>query len=300
MFRSALRIPRAAPLAARPVASARFAAFAAARAMYSTHDESPMHRMPELPYRVEDGIHEFLSPAALDIAWTRYMNMTLEHLSNVIYDTEYADKEVKNIVTLTARDPETAHIFNYASAAHNNHIFFKALSNNPDEMPQKLQADLKSSFGSIDNLRREMIGTALAMFGPGYVWLVKTAMNEYRVMNTYLAGSPYPAAHWRAQTIDMNTLGANNSAASFIESTQTRAPSPKSNVAPGGISVTPLLCLNTWEHVWLTDYGIEGKKQYCMNWWHRINWTHVEKLASTVRAAAELTDPDKLRKSGRA
>ncbi|KKF94398.1 putative 37S ribosomal protein S26A mitochondrial [Ceratocystis platani] len=303
MFRSLLRIPGAVSLLPRPLAAARPAAFIAAtraRAMHSTSEVSAMHRVPKLDYAIENGISEFLSPGALDIAWTRYMSMTLEHLSNVVYDTEFADKEVKNIVTMTARDPETAHIFNYASAAHNNHIFFQMLDNNPAEMPIKLQTDLQMSFGTIDNLRREMIGTALAMFGPGFVWLVKTAMNEYRVMNTYLAGSPYPTAHWRAQTMDMNTLGANNSASSFIESTQTRAPSAKSSVPPGGVAVTPLLCLNTWEHVWLTDYGIEGKKQYCMNWWHKINWSKVEHLAGTVRVASEPTDPDKLRKSATA
>ena len=46
-------------------------------------------------------------------------------------------------------------------------------------------------------------------------------------------------------------------------------------LAPGGIHLTPLLCLNTWEHVWLTDYGIDGKRRYVEAWWDRINWTVV-------------------------
>ncbi|KKA29140.1 hypothetical protein TD95_003485 [Thielaviopsis punctulata] len=286
MFRPRLRIPRVSALTAQPLSGMRTGSMAAAA--------RAMHTVPTLPYDVEKGIHEFLSPQGLDTAWTQYMGVTLEYLNQAIADTEFVDKEIKTLVTQTARDPDTAHIFNYASMAHNNHIFFQSLTNDPAPMPAKLNADLVASFGSLDTLRREMIGNALAMFGPGFVWLVKTALNEYRVMNTYLAGSPYPQAHWRHQSHDMNTLGLNNSAASFMESTQTRV-APVRTVAPGGINVTPLLCLNTWEHVWLTDYGISGKMQYCINWWDKINWDTVEQLAALVRVTNSPVDPATLR-----
>lgn len=64
----------------------------------------------------------------------------------------------------------------------------------------------------------------MAMFGPGFVWLVKNAQStELRILTTYLAGSPYTAAHWRRQGLDMNTQGisANSPAKSFLERTQT-------------------------------------------------------------------------------
>lgn len=51
-------------------------------------------------------------------------------------------------------------------------------------------------------------------------------------------------------------------------------------VAPGGVDVIPLLCLNTWEHVWLSDYGIRGKMGYVEAWWNRINWAVVANHAT--------------------
>lgn len=43
-------------------------------------------------------------------------------------------------------------------------------------------------------------------------------------------------------------------------------------MAPGAIDIQPILCVNTWEHVWLMDYGIGGKEEYLEHWWDAINW----------------------------
>ena len=43
--------------------------------------------------------------------------------------------------------------------------------------------------------------------------------------------------------------------------------------------LTPVLCLNTWEHVWLRDYGVGGKREYVENWWRAVDWDVVASLA---------------------
>lgn len=49
---------------------------------------------------------------------------------------------------------------------------------------------------------------------------------------------------------------------------------------PGGVpDLLPVLCLNTWEHVWLHDYGIRGKREYVENWWKVIDWEVVAGVA---------------------
>jgi Fe-Mn family superoxide dismutase len=123
-------------------------------------------------------------------------------------------------------------------------------------MPTDFRRDLERSFGSIETLRAEFIATANAMFGPGFVWLVQTSPTEYSILATYLAGSPYPQAHWRRQDTDMNTTGAQGTAQSWLKNTQVRGmPQPRGDhLPPGGAKANPLLCLNTWEHVWLRDY----------------------------------------------
>lgn len=136
-----------------------------------------------------------------------------------------------------------------------------------------------------------MVITATAMFGPGFVWLVRDSSRKYSILTTYLAGSPWPAAHYRKQPIDMNTEDKENS--DHIRSLQ-RAPAVNAGrlgahsravaSAPGGAEITPVLCINTWEHVYLPDYGVGaggvgGKRAYAESWWHTIDWERVHGYA---------------------
>lgn len=171
--------------------------------------------------------------------------------------------------------------------AHNNHLFFQKLTPDPKPMPSALKADLEKSFGSIETLQREFVVTASSMFGPGFVWLVKTAQGKYSLLCTYMAGSPYPGAHYRRQPVDMNTEDKTVSEA--IRRIGREAPTntvgvhghlSKKPIAPGGIDVQAVLCINMWEHVYLADYGVGaggagGKKAFAESWWHAVDWDKV-------------------------
>lgn len=147
---------------------------------------------------------------------------------------------------------------------------------------KEFNALIANNFSSLESLREEFLFTAQAMFGPGFVWLVQV-QNQHgalRILPTYLAGTPLSGAHYRRQSTDMNTENINTAGAFGDAAKQAKA----RKQALGGVDVVPLLCVNTWEHVWLTDYGIRGKMDYLQNWWEKINWSHVETLADTQRS----------------
>jgi Fe-Mn family superoxide dismutase len=217
----------------------------------------------------------------------------LNDYTNYSSGGEYESKLPKDIAIKYARDPNSAPIFNYASMAHNNDFFFRCLSPTETTMPNALRVALEGSFSSIDTLRQEMIVTASSMFGPGFVWLVKAHQagpRQYALLTTYLAGSPYPGAHYRKQAVDMNTESEQrvtrgpvmNTVGAFGELS-------RKATAPGGININPILCINTWEHVYLPDYGVGvggsgGKRTYAERWWNRIDW-------NTVAGNADITVP---------
>lgn len=238
------------------------------------------------------------------------MQFTLEKLNQQTAGTEFADQEPLTILKATAREPQLAAVFNYASMAHNNAFFFEGLANtkneeqaeeanaDEDRIPPRLKIELAKHFSSIETLRREFLITATGMFGPGFVWLVKNAHStELRILATYLAGTPYTAGHWRRQGVDMNTqgVGAPEVAREWIDRVQAGAGAThagrfvaQNQTAPGGTDVVPILCLNTWEHVWLRDYGVGagghgGKRQYVQDWWRCIDWNRAEALANLIR-----------------
>jgi len=140
------------------------------------------------------------------------------------------------------------------------------------------------------------------MFGPGFVWLVRTESGNMRILATYIAGSPYARAHFRMQPVDMATQNA--SAIGAIQGTQWAQQQEVSNkvgsfsrhsgnlkvVAPGGLEVIPILCVNTWEHVWLRNWGVGGKKGFLEAWWDKIAWEVVYDGSGRKHQASSLAN----------
>lgn len=257
-----------------------------------------------------DGVPGLFSPESFDIAYNNYQAHVLNRLNEYIAGTPYENMTTLETAIATSREPHLAATFNYASMAHNNHFFFSGLAKSggkdiSEHMSQALQEELELSFGSLESLRRELILTADAMFGPGFVWLVQqmdgvgAKARPFKILTTYQAGSPYPNAHWRSQGYDMNNHGSSSKEGGQVikeyfnrqnmanhreplhASGLAGEPAEKSRLEPppGATTLVPVLCVNTWEHVWMWDYGVSGKIDFLANWWNIIDWGRVESLS---------------------
>ncbi|EDU45456.1 SodA Superoxide dismutase [Pyrenophora tritici-repentis] len=249
-----------------------------------------LYTVPTLDNHAEleqNGVKGLLSAKAFQIAYTDYQKYMVDELNVSTAQTPYEGQETKSLVIDFARDPTKAYAFNIASMAWNNHFFFHGLNTTPnvESRPStNLQMQIDKDFSSTDTLRETFLATAEVMFGPGFVWLVQVngEFGSLRILPTYLAGSPLSGAHYRRQSHDLNTHNADsyqalNKVGQFgAASGQDQRPK-----APlGGVDVVPLMCVNTWEHVWLHDYGIRGKREYLEKWWNKINWSLVEQNAT--------------------
>ncbi|KAL3442648.1 Manganese/iron superoxide dismutase [Aspergillus insuetus] len=247
-----------------------------------------VHHMPQLIHGSnykENGISEFLSPEAFDFAWTQYQSLMLDKLNLLTEDTVDADLKPADLLVKYSRRAEMASVFNHASMAHNNHFFFNCLSPVQTEIPENLAKTIIDTCSSVESLKLDFLATANAMFGPGFVWLAKNLDRKgmVQIICTYNAGSPYPAAHARRQSVDMAT---NASLGNQYAGSMGALSANSKQLAPGGLDLEPILCVNTWEHVWMMDYGIGGKAEYLERWWNRINWDVVLEnynAASTAR-----------------
>lgn len=143
-------------------------------------------------------------------------------------------------------------------------------------MPKSLAADLAESGSSPESMKQDFLAAASAQFGGGFVWLVAQHQKGlFRILSTYNAGTPYSEAYARQQPVDMNTEPVKK-AGGWYDPASFPDQGGHVNVAPGGMQVTPLLCVNTWEHAWLYDYGFDGKDEYLERWWDRVDWNLVE------------------------
>ena len=82
-------------------------------------------------------------------------------------------------------------------------------------------------------------------------------------------GNPNAAPGSQATTVNKGTAGAFGAYGSNMNQNSTLYPQRR---APGGALLEPLLCVSTWEHVWLRDRGITGKRRFLEAWWEKIDW----------------------------
>ncbi|KAJ4416509.1 hypothetical protein N0V82_006704 [Gnomoniopsis sp. IMI 355080] len=329
MLKPRLRIPRRGGLL-RPVSTpcptqSPFAAAATTQLQQQRSIQTATlgpHRIPELPYAdkfLSEGVPNIYSKEGFAAAWSMYMEWCLGKLNERIAGQGFEDKTVKEIAIITSREARSAAIFNYASMAHNTHFYFESIAPHGGEdpyehMPEDLRKQLVASFGSLETLQSDMLNTANAMFGPGFVWLVRQrntygmrGVDPFRILTTYQAGSPYPQAHWRGQGTDMNSEGGfDDKTGSVIRNyynmmnkhnnrPQLHGNSTGLDVAsrsPGGADVVPVLCVNTWEHAWMFDHGIGGKEQFLGRWWNVIHWGKVAERAQLGAHKPMSASPD--------
>ena len=50
-------------------------------------------------------------------------------------------------------------------------------------------------------------------------------------------------------------------------------------IGRGGASHEVMLGVCTWQHFWLKDWGVAGKKRYLEAWWESVDWATVERNA---------------------
>lgn len=247
--------------------------------------------VPELPHLDKaKGIPGLLSKEGLDVAWFQYQNYLIKQLNELTKDVSTEGWTLYNVMLRSYTDPNLRPLSYYASQAYNNQFFFESLDSSADpsakigppsnkdrhvdisttlvNAPRDSDPDhevlLKAigrSFNDTVTLKELLLNRADAMFGNGYVWLVSTRHkgsfnpnHTLYVLNTYNYDTPFS----RETKVDSE---AQESADAF---------------GLGGsqavTNMVPLLNINAWQHVYLTDYGVAGKRKFLENAFNCINW----------------------------
>ena len=272
--------------------------------MLRQHGRRGLHRLSHfgIPFTAtsHNGIPGLYSKAGLDTAWFGYQQHLLDGLNSRIAGTSYELNNVQQISFRAARQPSDAAVFNYASQAWNNHFFFRCLradrrdGRTSDEdtevkISDHLMKDIQKVFGGVKWLREQMLHTAAAIFGSGWVWLVmvkegggggemaSSASASLRILATYNAGSPFDLQFARQRDPNTNQhVSSSIGSVLFPNSSSTSSSSSSSSSPASRNPILPILGVSCWEHSWVTDYGVAGKEAYLANWWDTIDWQKVD------------------------
>ena len=107
-------------------------------------------------------------------------------LNELIADSRYATLSLEEIV----RQSDGA-IFNNAAQAWNHVFFFEQFAPNARHHPEgKLERAIEMQFGSLEELKKSMVATAVSLFGSGWVWLAADNDGMLYVIAKANAGTP--------------------------------------------------------------------------------------------------------------
>lgn len=241
----------------------------------------------------------FLTRTSYRRTWVEYQQQLVEKLNDETRDSEFEDRTALELHKILSRQPASAYVYNVAAMAAFNHFWWDSLAPQKTEPAEQLVKNIEEWFGSLAELRMEMLEHGEAIFGNGFVWLMqhKTGQGNtngrMRILCTYNCGSPYKEAWKVRQPMDMATrydpaspdaLQARASQTGRIQQNLYAQMNRKSFDSDEQLDADPLLCLNVWQHMYVPDYGLteEGKRAYLAAWWERINWDKVAQRAQAI------------------
>eukprot|EP00996_Jenningsia_fusiforme_P003841 NODE_4642_length_781_cov_219.221311_g4298_i0.p2 GENE.NODE_4642_length_781_cov_219.221311_g4298_i0~~NODE_4642_length_781_cov_219.221311_g4298_i0.p2 ORF type:complete len:223 (+),score=70.70 NODE_4642_length_781_cov_219.221311_g4298_i0:51-671(+) len=149
------------------------------------------HSLPTLPYPVEGGIPPVISAKQLDLHYNKHHNAYIVKLNGFVEaDSSLKGKSLEEIIAMSAADPAKKVVFNNAAQHYNHSFYWNCLKPHGSAMPEKLEAALIASFGSVDEFKSQFAASAVANFGSGWTWLVQTADKKLQIVNTSNAAVP--------------------------------------------------------------------------------------------------------------
>jgi Fe-Mn family superoxide dismutase len=157
--------------------------------MNSATISSPMITLPALPYE-QNALEPVISAGTLSLHYGKHHKAYVDTLNKLILGTEFADMPLEQIVRAAAGHADEAAIFNNAAQAWNHAFYWRGLKpKGGGEPPAVLKRLMESSFGSVDNCKKELTHAAVEQFGSGWAWLTQDG-EKLKIVKTGNANTP--------------------------------------------------------------------------------------------------------------
>lgn len=138
-----------------------------------------------LPYAY-DALAPAISSETLHYHHDKHYAGYVDKLNLLVADTPYADRSLEEIIATS-----DGAIFNNAAQAWNHEFFFEQFSPHPQTQPTgALREAIDRDFGSVEQLHAAIRKASVALFGSGWVWLVKDSTGHLSLLSTRNAGTP--------------------------------------------------------------------------------------------------------------
>ncbi|KAH8914166.1 manganese and iron superoxide dismutase [Atractiella rhizophila] len=230
-------------------------------------------------------------------------------LKEVTTGTPHANKDIFNtILSSTSTEPSlrSPQALHYASLLLNNSYMLSSLSSTPTPFPSRsdnptpLANCIYDSFRTYEGLKTYFSSAAMGVEGEGFLWLVlqeskEKSLNAEKSINAGVvltAGTGTMLVQGGEKRGAWNGVWGVEDAKNLPPLNKSRSSSPQDRVGRFTVSsqepwtaIHPLFCLSLYEHCWLKDYGILGKKEYVENFWKVLDWDKLEERFERILEA---------------
>lgn len=207
--------------------------------------------LPELPWSY-DSLAPAISAETVEYHFGRHHAGYTKNLNEfAAKDPSIASKSLEELVKTATPGP----VFNNAAQLLNHTFFWRSMSPHGGGPPHgEVKGKIAESFGSWEELKKQMTKAALQHFGSGWIWLVVDDDGKLGVVEGHDAQTP-------------------------IRSINGAAPS------------TPLLTIDIWEHAYYIDFK-NARAAYVEKWFGVVNWNFANHNLDKWLAMKKLTAED--------
>src|SRR6202789_2415614 len=129
--------------------------------------------LPSLPYE-QSALQPVISANTLSFHYGKHHKTYVDNLNKLVTGTEFSDMPLEQIVKASADETNHTAIFNNAAQAWNHAFYWKSLKpKGGGEPPAELKRLMETSFGGVDQCKKELSKAAEAQFGSGWACLVQ-------------------------------------------------------------------------------------------------------------------------------
>src|SRR6184192_4314845 len=132
------------------------------------------HKLPELPY-AKDALAPVISAETIEYHYGKHHQAYVNNLNNLIPGTKYENLSLEDTVKQSHGQISEKPVFNNSAQVWNHTFYWHCLAPGAGGDPTgNIKAAIDKSFGNFADFKKKFNDAAVAQFGSGWAWLVKT------------------------------------------------------------------------------------------------------------------------------
>ncbi len=166
----------------------------------SIANAGPEITQPPLPYK-EDALEPYISKKTIEFHYGRHHKAYVDKTIELAGAAGLGSLSLDEIIKKTAGSVDLMPIFNNAAQAWNHNFYWKSMLPGASKPDERLTKMIDASFGSYDNLIKELQNAAVTQFGSGWAWLV---LDQGKLKVTKTSNADNPVVHGQVPLLTLD------------------------------------------------------------------------------------------------